>query len=77
MEFKKCCRCGSFFVSENNICCNCTSKDKLDVAKISNILNENIDFNSISELSYVSGINENNLTRLIKENKISNLNITL
>ena len=71
MEFKKCVRCGCFFMSDNNICYNCESKDRLDVAKLTNILDDNISFNSIQDLSIVSGINSNNLNRLIKENKIS------
>lgn len=77
MEFKKCARCGCFFMSANNICCNCESKDKLDIAKVNNFLDENNNFNSIQDLSIASGVNINNLNRLIKDNKISNLNINL
>lgn len=77
MEFKRCARCGCFFMSDNNICCNCEDRDKLDMAKVSNILDENIRFNSMEDLSIASGVNLNNLNRLIKDNKISNLNIDL
>jgi len=33
MEFKKCVRCGSFFVSEGDVCQNCMPKDRLDIIK--------------------------------------------
>ena len=34
MEFKKCARCGCFFISDNDICCNCEAKDRYDMAKV-------------------------------------------
>ena len=70
MEFKKCVRCGCFFTSSNNICCNCESKDRYDIAKINNIIEENDTFNSIEELSSLTGVNLNNLNRFISNNKI-------
>ena len=70
MEFKKCVRCGCFFASNNNVCCNCESKDMFDIAKLNNIIEENDDFNSIEELCNISGININNLNRYISDNKI-------
>jgi glycosyltransferase involved in cell wall biosynthesis len=27
MEFNRCERCGSFFISDNNVCCKCGPKD--------------------------------------------------
>ena len=75
MEFKKCLRCGCFFTSNDNICCNCQSKDRLDLAKLNTIIDENITYNSIQDLSIASGINTNNLNRFIKNNQISDLNI--
>ena len=78
MEFKRCARCGCFFMSDNNICCNCESKDMLDIAKVNNILDENISFNSVQDLSIASGVNINNLNRLIQNNKILGIdNISL
>lgn len=70
MEFKKCARCGCFFMSSNEVCCNCESKDMSDIAKLNNILEDNININSIQELSCESGITINNLNRYIKNNKI-------
>lgn len=77
MEFKKCIRCGCFFLSDNDVCCNCDYKDKLDISKLTNILDENISFNSIQDLSNVSGISTNNLSRLIKLDKFNEYNINL
>lgn len=78
MEFKKCARCGCFFMSNNDVCCNCESKDRFDIAKLNNFLEENNDnFNSVESLSIASGINLNNLNRFIKNNKITNLDINI
>lgn len=78
MEFKKCVRCGCFFMSNNDVCCNCESKDRFDIAKLNNILDEDISFNSIEDLSITSGVNLNNLNRFIENNKISGIdNISL
>ncbi len=71
MEFKRCMRCGCFFMSNDNVCCNCQSRDKMDIAKLNSILDENSSFNSIQDLSIASGVNINNLNRFIANNKIS------
>ena len=77
MEFKKCLRCGSFFISDNDVCCNCQSKDRIDIAKLNSILDET-SFNSVQDLSIASGININNLNRYISNNQISGIdNISL
>ena len=77
MEFKKCMRCGCFFMSDNDICCNCESRDKMDIAKLNSVLEENNNFNSILDLSIASGVNINNLNRLIANKQISDLDINL
>ena len=30
MEFNRCSRCGSFYVSEGNVCPNCSKKDNAE-----------------------------------------------
>ena len=77
MEFKKCMRCGCFFMSDNDVCCNCEARDKIDISRLNSILEENYNFNSIQDLSVLSGVNINNLNRYIANNKITNLNINL
>lgn len=77
MNFKKCVRCGCFFASSNDVCCNCESKDRLDVSKLNSIINEDMNINSIEELSISSGVTINNLNRLIKNKEVNGLNINL
>ncbi|MGN1311007.1 MAG: hypothetical protein ACI4VP_04850 [Clostridia bacterium] len=71
MEFKRCPRCGNFFVSNNNICCNCQVKDRADIAKLNNILDSSSNINSINELSANSGVNPSNINRFIEDKFIS------
>ena len=54
MEFKKCERCGAFFASNNNVCYNCTTKEKSDFSKFRTYLNDvNIDnINSLNDLLF-------------------------
>ena len=75
MEFKKCMRCGCFFMSNDDVCCNCKVRDKIDIAKLNSVLDENNNFNSIQNLSIASGVNINNLNRFILNNQIPNLDI--
>lgn len=77
MDFKKCMRCGCFFMSDNNVCCNCESKDRMDISKLNSILDETNNFNSVQDLSILSGVNMNNLNRFISNNQISDLDINL
>ena len=72
MEFKKCNRCGNFFVSgSTDTCYNCSIKDKNDISKLNSILeNESID--SAYELSINSGVKLDNINRFI-DNKFIEL----
>lgn len=70
MEFKKCARCGCFFVSNNNICCNCEPKDTLELSKLNNYIEKNGNQNSLDEISVSTGISINNLNRYINNNGI-------
>ena len=75
MEFKKCARCGAFFISNNHVCCNCEPKDRADMYKLSNYINENPDIHSIVDISINTGISAKNLNRFIENNNIPGLNI--
>ena len=77
MEFKKCMRCGCFFSTNNDVCCNCESKDRLDIAKLNTVIDEEIPINSIQDLSIVSGVTINNLNIFIKNKENNGLNINL
>lgn len=68
MELNKCNRCGSFFVSNGNICPTCSQKDSADIIKLKNYMNE---FNlpeNITEISCNTGISIQNLNRHFAEN---------
>lgn len=71
MDFKKCNRCGNFFVSHSDICCNCQTKDRADISKLNDILDTHLNINSINELSVNSGVNPSNINRFIENNFIS------
>ena len=71
MDFKRCNRCGNFFLSNSDICCNCQTKDRADISKLNDILNSNLNINTINELSANSGVNPSNINRFIENNFIS------
>ena len=71
MNFKRCNRCGNFFMSDNDICYDCRIKDKADIAKLNNILINTSGINSINELSENSGVNPTNINRFIDNKFIS------
>ena len=67
MEFKKCERCGCFFTSNDNVCYNCLTKDKFEMSKFKNFIEENnVDtINSLNDLSIQTGISSKNLNRFL------------
>ena len=70
MEFKRCCRCGNFFVSNNNTVCDaCLIKDRNDINKLNGII-DNSGINSPFELSINSGVKLDNINRFITNNDI-------
>lgn len=67
MEFKKCQRCGCFFLSNNDVCTKCEAKDKLEMNNLKNYL-ENLDLN-INNKSKTDLFNNNSTNK-----NYSNLN---
>ena len=67
MEFKKCERCGCFFASNDNVCYNCLTKDRFEMSKFKNFIEENNinQINSLSDLSVQTGISQKNLNRFL------------
>lgn len=47
MDFKKCVRCGNFFMSVNSVCSNCEPKDKFDASNFDSYITGNPDITSI------------------------------
>ena len=67
MEFKKCERCGCFYASNDNVCYNCLTKDRYEMSKFKNFINENNlnEINSLNDISYKTGISGKNLNRFL------------
>ena len=67
MEFKRCERCGAFFASNDNVCYNCSTKEKADFSKFKTYINEvNIDnINSLNDLSIRTGISGKTINRFL------------
>ncbi len=76
MEFKKCARCGCFFVSDVEVCPKCLPKDRCDISKLTNYINDNnITASSISNLSVHTGITLKNINRYLNSNVIPKVNL--
>ena len=65
MEFNKCSRCGSFFVSEGNVCPKCSKKDGFEFSTFKSYLQQNGFENSLDTISNQTGISVKNLNRFI------------
>ncbi len=72
MEFKKCARCGCFFISEDSVCCHCKPKDKFDSIKLQNYLEEHSSPTSLEEISIGTGISIKNLCRFKEIQNLGN-----
>lgn len=68
MEFKKCVRCGSFFVTEGEICQNCVPKDRLDIVKFKDYVESNSNSYSADSISINTGISVRNVNRYLNQN---------
>lgn len=71
MELKKCARCGCFFASPNNVCCNCETKDEQDIYNLNNFLIASPETHSIDSLSINTGVSIKNISRFIENKDIS------
>ena len=69
MEVKKCERCGCFFVSDSNVCQNCSPKDTFEISRLKNYLDSENISDSITSISVDTGISVKNLNRYLVENK--------
>jgi hypothetical protein len=65
MEFRKCNRCGSFFVTNGNVCPKCTAKDNLEFSTFKNYIEENGFNGTLGSISSEIGISEKNLNRFL------------
>lgn len=74
MEFKRCARCGCFFVTEGDVCSDCAPKDRLDMVKVKNYFEENSNY-SIDNISISTGVSTRNLTRYLNSQNFPNINL--
>ena len=77
MEFKKCARCGCFFVTDGEVCTNCMPKDRLDIFKLQSYL-ENSQNSTVDTISIDTGISIKNVERYmsyLNNNSFPNLNL--
>lgn len=70
MEFKRCERCGCFFASNNNVCCNCQPKDTFEMSQLKSYFEETDSLGgditaTIDAVSYQTGISIKNLNRYL------------
>lgn len=71
MEVKRCIRCGNFVTSGDDLCINCSNKDKLDIQKLKNYFEDNENTYTIRELSANTGISEKNLERYMENQEFA------
>ncbi len=74
MEFNKCARCGSFYLSNGNVCPKCSSKEKLEFSTFKNYIEENGLNENLDIISTQTGISVKNLNRFLTyENNINEI----
>ena len=71
MNFNKCKRCGTFYITDNSVCPNCEPKDNAEIFKLKTFLAENDCPNSIEALSCNTGISAKNLNRFLEQKDFS------
>ena len=74
MEFKKCVRCGCFFMSDSDVCLNCEPKDRQEINKLNNFIEDNNEITNIQDLSINTSVSINNINRFIKNDYIKGFN---
>ncbi len=75
MEFKKCARCGCFFVTDGDVCTSCMPKDRLDIFKLKNYFEENNNYSSVQNISISTGISAKNVSRYINNGNFPNISL--
>ena len=65
MEFNKCSRCGNFFISNDEVCPKCKTKDTLEFETFKNYIEKNGMNEDLNTLSNETGISTKNLNRFL------------
>lgn len=72
MDFKKCNRCGSFYVANGDVCPKCNSKENQDISTFKNYLEENGCEGSIYEMASQTGISAKHINRFLSYEEFKN-----
>lgn len=68
MDFRKCSRCGNFYLSNSNVCPKCSTKENFEFSTFKSYIEENGLGESVDEISGKTGISVKNLNRFIEYN---------
>ena len=72
MEFKKCSRCGNFYVSNGIVWHKCTPKDEFEFSTFKSYIAENGLNNSVNAINGATGITMKKLNRCMEYNNNNN-----
>lgn len=78
MEIKKCTKCGSFIMTNNDLCESCSKETAYENTVLKSYFDENLTFDSIPSISAITGIAPNTIQNYMKANNYidSDLNTT-
>lgn len=66
MEFNKCCRCGNFYVSNEDVCPKCKAKDNFEFGTFQSYIGEHGFDGNIDLLAVNTGIASKNISRFVE-----------
>lgn len=72
MEFNKCSRCGNFYITNENVCPKCSTKDGFEFSTFKSYIEENGLGNSLDTISGETGITVKNLNRFLEYDDLKN-----
>ena len=74
MEIKRCARCGSLYITENEVCNECLIKDNAEVIKLRVFLSEGLEAGTTKQdLAIKTGITARNLDRYLQTEEFSEI----
>ena len=73
MDFNKCSRCGNFFISNDDVCPKCKTKDTLEFETFKTYVEENGMNENLDILSSETGITVKNLSRFLDYGNFNDL----
>ena len=72
MEFNKCSRCGNFYISNDDVCPKCSTKDNLEFKAFKSYIQENGLTQNLDTISGETGISVKNLNRFLNYSDFTN-----